>query len=231
MRIHGIHITMFPVSALDGVNSAFDWWTPQIVNRSSDEIRERLTREWTRSELPGWKAFVDRMLSLNVGGITVFRGIPYIVLSSENGSVWFVPPPPDDDVIRSIASQSVFATCKEYLEFLRCFSGVAEVPENLGEFPNVVADGGIETLGSSDPDAENRFGKKWADSAVVFHSVSGDLLCLRPDGKVGWSVMDDPAQIKEIGKTFDECLLWLSKVIGNNDLPLDSYSDVSGSAD
>ncbi len=219
-----LKVKKFPIDFLIGADSKFDSWTKELVNLSSEEIKNHLRQRWGKYNAPGWDAFVARLLAYDPYGVTVEEGVPYIVFGSQNGPFWVLPPPVNEDLIRQTLSESDFAACEEYIEFLCCFSGLGESPAQLGEFLDITKWDGLLTLGILNEDTKNRHGDDWSRAALVFHSMSGDLLCLRSDGVVAWSVMDNPDNLNVIGKTFDESLMWLSEVMDNSDRHLDSYS-------
>jgi hypothetical protein len=206
-------VVQFPIAENSSQSPLGDaLWSRILVGTPPDEVRGKLKERWSSEQWSGLEAFRDMVLEYEPKGLTTFDGAEYLFLFHARDAL-FLPQPPDREAVMETLTGTPFEGNEELATYLSFFGGMKEDPTMAGYFLDPVQEKGLRPLRAMVDDAKDRYGDKWANAMILFHSLGGDLLCLDREGNVGWQVMDDIETIKRFAPTFDESLKRLASIM------------------
>jgi hypothetical protein len=199
-------------------------WMRQIATTDIDGIRRLLNERWATTVRAELFPLREQLLSYAPASIVVCEHWSWLRLKSEFdeeiiGSSAYLPSPAETSELARRLEEFNIPADTLFSNFLQNFAGLAEDFMAAGGFIDLTEE--WETFsGSEYEDAENY--EDWKGSLLIYHSRGGDGLLLRPDGHIGWWVIDQ----WRVTSDFDSLSAFVRFYVDYRDAepwPLDSY--------
>jgi hypothetical protein len=181
-------------------------WIAGFIGLSPAEATQRLHARWASIERPSLVALRKTLSEFEVLAIVDCPngGMIYAERPDADvdliGNSFLLPAAIDADELSARLEAVSLSQNDSVREFLAHFAGLSEQADEAGNFvylespwPNFT-DSWNESIVGFD---------EWKDSLMIYNALNGCHVLVRPDGKVGWWVMQERL-VQEESQTFDE---------------------------
>ena len=191
------------------VRSRLHPWIAGFIGLTAAEANERLWERWAPIERPSLKALRETLSNFQVRAIVDYEdgGMIYAFRAGskeeEIGDFFYLPAPLEADRIRKRLEPSQLGGNDALRDFLFYFGGLAEDTTTVGQF---VYSENPWPLFTDSWDGEIEGFDEWENALMLYHARNSCFILVRPDGTVGWWVMQERV-VETEAKDFDEFVL------------------------